>query len=287
MSRYDQFEEEKSSGLLIGLVVIALAGAGWFFFNRPSEQAITEPQRQELKLPQVADEAPSPEPSTDNLTSDQAASDAVDLDIQALLEQNTPLPELSKSDPGFREAITAVSPGLSPWLKPDHIIPKAVTVANDFSQGLWIEKHMRFLKPSQAFSAERTEKGLFIADKSYHRYDALAAAIDAIDAKSAIAVYKKFRPLLLEAYQEFGYPPERTLEDLFLKSASQILAAPIIAEPIALVRPSVLYKYANDELEKLSPVSKQMLRMGPQNTRTIQNKVRQLVQELINQKDEF
>ena len=65
------------------------------------------------------------------------------------------------------------------------------------------------------------------------------------------------------------------------------MAAPIIVEPIAVVRPSVFYKYANDDLENLSPVSKQMLRMGPKNTRTIQNKVRQLVQELIDLKDKL
>lgn len=285
MSRYDQIEDEKSNGVLIGLIIIVLAGgAAWLYFNRPTQQVA--PEIQELKLPLVSEDKSSTETLADNMTTDQALPDAVDLNIQALPVQTSVLPVLSKSDSAFREAIVSASPKLGHWLKTDQVIRKYLTVVNDFSQGLWLEKHMRFLKHSKAFSVEKTDKGLFIADESYNRYDALASAIDTIDTKKAIEAYKQFKPLLLEAFSDFGYPPERPLEDIFLKSASQILAAPIIKEPIALVRPSVFYKYANEDLESLSPVSKQMLRMGPKNTRIIQNKVRQLVQELVNLKDE-
>ena len=288
MGRYDQIEDKKTNWVSIGLFVIVLAGAAWFYLTHQSSQnQTTEPERQQLKLPLVSEDASSSETFADTISTDKAEPDSVELDIQTLQEQSNALAELPNNDAGFREAILSISPELSPWLKTDQIIRKTITVANDFSQGLWIEKHMRFLKHSEAFSVEQTNKGVFIADKSYHRYDALASAIDTIDAKAAIAVYKKFRPLLLEVYAGFGYPSERTLEDIFLKSASQIMAAPIIVEPIAVVRPSVFYKYANDDLENLSPVSKQMLRMGPKNTRTIQNKVRQLVQELIDLKDKL
>lgn len=285
MSRYDPIEDKKSNSVLIGLIIIVLAGgAAWLYFNRPSQQT-EKPEIQELKLPLVSEDKSSAETLPDNMTTDQALPDAVDLDMQALPVQTSVLPVLSKSDSAFREAIVSASPKLKPWLKTDQVIRKYLIVVNDFSQGLWLEKHMRFLKHSKAFSVETNDKGLFIADESYRRYDALASAIDAIDTKKAIEAYKQFKPLLLEAFSDFGYPPERPLEDIFLKSASQILAAPIIKEPIALVRPSVFYKYANEDLESLSPVSKQMLRMGPKNTRIIQNKVRQLVQELINLKD--
>jgi hypothetical protein len=63
------------------------------------------------------------------------------------------------------------------------------------------------------------------------------------------------------------------------------LAAPVIEGRIALVRPTVNYKFADQKLEALSPVRKQMIRMGPENTRIIQNKVRMLVEELVNLKD--
>ena len=90
---------------------------------------------------------------------------------------------------------------------------------------------------------------------------------------------------MLQVFAEFSYPPEHQLEDILVKSAAEILAAPTIEEPIALVRPSVLYKFANKKFESLSPVSKLMIRMGPENTRIIQNKVRLLVEEMANMKE--
>lgn len=285
MGRYDPLEDKKPNIALIGLIIAILAGAGWLYYSQ-SQSRTEEPQRKSLELPSIPQSSTVIESPTDNIISDQALPDSVDLTMEALPEEpaHTFL-EPSQSDTKLREAMLAVSPALAPWLKTDHIVQKYLTIVNDFSQGLWLEKHMRFLKPSEAFSVENTDKGLVIADQSFRRYDSLAAAIAAIDAKAAAKFYKKFKPLLLEAFNEFGYPADRPLEDIFLKAAAQILAAPIIAEPIALVRPSVFYKFANDELESLSPVSKQMLRMGPKNTRIIQNKVRQLVQELINLKE--
>ncbi|MGY6276023.1 DUF3014 domain-containing protein [Methylomonas sp. MgM2] len=285
MGRYDQFEPKKPSGALIGLILLVLAaGFAWYYFSKPVPSE-TAPERRELALPSLPSEMPATQALSEQTVENPSDPNSTDPNVQAVPEQAVELPELAKSDSTFREAVLAISPGLAPWLKTKQIIRRYVTIANDFSQGLWLEKHMRFLKHAQPFSVDKTDQGVFIAKESYHRYDALASAIDAIDAKKAMAVYQRYKPLLQEVYDGFGYPPERPLEDIFLKSASQILAAPVIEQPIAVVRPSVYYKFANDKLEKLSPVSKQMLRMGPNNTRVIQDKVRQLVQELVSLKD--
>lgn len=78
-------------------------------------------------------------------------------------------------------------------------------------------------------------------------------------------MYRDFKSLIQQVYLEFGYPADRRLEDIFLKAAAQILAAPIVDSLIDLVRPSVYYKFADEKLEALSPVAKQMLHMGPDN----------------------
>jgi hypothetical protein len=197
-------------------------------------------------------------------------------------EEQVVLPTLDNSDGLLREAMIQLSPALGRWLNTDQLIRKYVVVVNDFSQGLILEKHMRFLKPDQPFVAEQDDAGLFIASKSYQRYDQLAAAIDAMDVKATLAEYKKFRPLLLLVFKGFSYPEQYQLEDIFTKAAAEILAAPVIDGRIALIRPTVNYKFADQKLEALSPVRKQMIRMGPENTRIIQNKVRMLVEELVN-----
>jgi hypothetical protein len=181
--------------------------------------------------------------------------------------------------------VIRISPGLGPWLKTDQLIRKYITIVNDFSQGLRLEKHMRFLKLDQPFAADIGKTRMFIAIKSYQRYDKLAAAIDALDVDNTLAIYKKFRPLMLQVFNEFSYPEQYGLEDIFTKAAAEILAAPVIEGRIALTHPTVNYKFADPKLEVLGPVHKQMIRMGPANTLIIQNKVRALVEGLVNLQD--
>ena len=283
MGRYDLIDEEKSNPILVGAIVfLVLAAGGWFYWQYSQEPPAT-PATQTISLPLPANTADSA--VDENASSDENRVQIVTLDDTNLPELAFSLPALASSDQDFRDAILSVSAGLKPWLQSTELIKKYTTIANDFSQGLWLEKHMRFLKQAQPFEIEKTATGVFMAKKGYQRYDELAAAINVIDPQAAMTVYRNFRPLLQEVFADFGYPADRPLEDVFLKSAAQILAAPIIDEPIALTKHVVFYKYADDKLEALSPISKQMLRMGPDNTRIIQNKVRQLVEGLVNIKD--
>jgi hypothetical protein len=89
----------------------------------------------------------------------------------------------------------------------------------------------------------------------------------------------------MEVFKEFSYPDEYNLEDIFTKAAAIILAAPARDGQIALERHSVHYKFADQQLEALNPIHKQMLRMGPDNTRIIQNKLRLFVESLVNLKE--
>jgi len=288
MGRYHQTEKKKPVGVIvvIAIILIILAGGGWFYFDKLNQDKGAVSETKILSIP------PASEMSIDESVLKRSPMDetlpdteVVDTDAQSLPEQQFVLPELLGSDGPFREAMSRVSPGLSPWLDTDQLIRKYVLIANDFSQGLRIEKHMRFLKPVQAFTVEQTDSVMLISKQSYQRYDRLAASIDAMDVQSTLAVYENFRPLLLQVFAEFSYPEDHQLDDIFVKAAAEILAAPVIEEPIALVRPSVHYKFADKKLEALSPVSKQMIRMGPENTRIIQNKVRLLVEELANMKE--
>ena len=293
MGRYDQIKAKKSSGIsaAVVIVLIILAGAGGFYYTKQQPGGVAEPDVQELAVPVVkemgADDSLLPaEPADEAADAAADAETGIDnLEEPQQEEEQVVLPTLDSSDGLFREAMLQLSPGLSQWLNADQLIRKYVVIANDFSQGLILEKHLRFLKPDQPFVADQDNVGLFIATKSYQRYDKLAAAIDAMDTQATLAVYKKFRPLLLQVFTEFSYPEEHSLEDIFTKAAAEILAAPVIDGRIALVRPTVNYKFADQKLEALSPVHKQMIRMGPENTRIIQNKVRMLVEGLVNLKD--
>jgi hypothetical protein len=89
------------------------------------------------------------------------------------------------------------------------------------------------------------------------------------------------RPLLENAFSEMGYNP-RQMDGIILQAIDVILATPIVAEPIRLSRDSVVYKFADSELESLLPLQKQLLRTGPENTKRIQQQAEALREALLN-----
>ena len=77
--------------------------------------------------------------------------------------------------------------------------------------------------------------------------------------------YRRFYPLFQKAYEQLGYP-DAYFNDRLVEVIDHLLEAPVPAEPILLVRPNVLYVFADPELEALSSGQKLMLRMGPDNS---------------------
>jgi len=199
-------------------------------------------------------------------------------------QQDVLLPELDSSDDSVRGAITAITPEMAPYLKTGQIIRNYMQIANDFSQGIRVAKHMSFIKLEEPFSVQEADGKSTISKNSYQRYDKLAQAIAAINVSDWLAIYKKFRPLMLQVFSEFSYPEGHNLDDIVIGAAEQILSAPVIEKPLIVEKQSVLYKYSDPKLEALNPVHKQMLRMGPANTRLIQNKLAELITELVNPK---
>ena len=273
------------------IILIALTGGGWFYFEHLQSNAVTEPETRILALPSSSKETGTVDPlsvseAIDGATTTEAVPGAAtDAIVELQQDASFILPDLDHSDALLREEMTGISPMLSGWLNTDQLVRKYVVIANDFSQGLRLEKNLRFLELDQPFAVDQDNENLFIATKSYQRYDRLAAAINALDVQATLAVYKKFRPLLVQVFREFSYPDEYSLEDIFTKAAAVILAAPARDGQIALERQSARYKFADQQLEALNPVHKQMLRMGPDNTRIIQNKLRLFVAGLASLKE--
>jgi hypothetical protein len=96
-----------------------------------------------------------------------------------------------------------------------------------------------------------------------------------LDAGAAVAVYRRFYPLFQQAYEDLGYP-DRYFNDRLVQAIDDLLAAPEIDAPIPLVRPEVLYEFADPALESRSAGQKVLVRMGPANARRIKAKLREI-----------
>jgi Protein of unknown function (DUF3014) len=290
MSRYDRNRNKKSNKttffIIAILVALSIGMGGTYYFmdeiRKVMEMGPTVPSGPPANKTAVTEGYPDEQQSAEDEQLEFLPAEPenlVNIDSQIPTQQSD-LSDLLGSDDSVRQALINISPGLAQWLKVDQLIRKYVLITNDFAQGLRIAKHVSFLRIEEPFSVEQDENGPFIAAKSFQRYDNLAQTIQAINAKAAVAVYQKFRPLMLQVFTEFSYPQDIALESIVKKAVAEILAAPALEGQVPLVRPSVHYKFADAKLEALSPVQKQMIRMGPANTRIIQNKCREFLVEL-------
>ena len=287
MGRYDRNRSKKSNNtvFIIAILVSLLIGISGTYYVMENFKAIKEVGSADstdtkLNEPAVAEDFPQEQ----QLGSDELEIlplEPVTLDSIDQPVQQSGQPDLLSSDDYVRQEIVNISPWLSEWFSADQLIRKYVLIANDFAQGSRISKHMSILRFSEPFVVEQQgENGLYISPKSFTRYNKLAQTVQAINTKAAVAVYQKFRPLMLQVFAEFSYPKDFTLETIIEKAAGEIIATPLVEGQISLIRPSTLYKFADPKLEALNDVQKQMIRMGAENTKIIQNKSREFLVEL-------
>ena len=284
MGRYDLIEKKKTSWLkpaLLAILLVVIIGMIFIFIlPQGTVKTAKDSSDQFMEILEVPSGNTNPETNQDTARGKPVPGEQVTDNTRPL--KSIALPPLDKSDAIFRTDLTSLSLGLSTWLGTDNLIRKLLVITNDFSQGLRLYKHFRFFKLEKPFIAKESPRGLYMSRESYQRYDQLTAAINAMDIKQSLALYQKYTPLFQQVFATFGYPETYQLDDIFKKAAAQILAAPVIKGQIRLVRPTVRYKFHDPKLEALDPVQKQMLRMGPENTQTIQNKLRLFVQAMSN-----
>ncbi len=83
---------------------------------------------------------------------------------------------------------------------------------------------------------------------NFERYKPMVAAISQLDAKQLGALYIHYYPLFQQPYQILGYP-NGYFNDRLVEVIDNLLATPEPKGPIELVRPNVMYTYADPALE--------------------------------------
>jgi hypothetical protein len=214
-------------------------------------------------------------------------------DPAAALSEPTPVPEptpslqerlserlkgttLATSDAVVRELVSQLSarPELAVWMVNDDLVRRFVASVNNIADGTSPRQHGEFLRPEQKFEAKQGPTGLVIDPASYQRYDSVAQVFASLDTQGMVVLYRELRPLIDDAYAEIAQPGSR-FDDRLERAIDELLAVPVVEGDIRLTEKVVTYTYADPSLEGLSPAQRQLLRMGPDNVRTIQAKLRE------------
>lgn len=190
------------------------------------------------------------------------------------------LPELGQSDDFIRDKAKGLSGDarLVAWLKVDNLIRRLTAAVDMIAAGKVPSDSFSALGPRKRFAPAWKNRKRVIDPKSYARYDAVGGAFESLDAKATATLFKQTKPLFQAACQELGYGNCDFQENL-IKATKVILQAPILDGDVRLKEKDtgICYALADDGLEHLNAVQKQLIRMGPRNTEKIQGKLRDIV----------
>lgn len=267
--------------IIITLVVVLAAIIGVVVYFVSS----TEPESTAVEEIAIPAPAPEPEPVPDPEPEPAPEPEPVgELPPEPEVEEEPAfvLPLLDDSDSLIRDGAVSLirHEGINGWLAPSQLIRKYVAFVDNVARGQVAKEPVRQLTPEGPFLVKKIDENTFELDPvSYERYNMVADVAASVDARRAAEFYHLLRPLIQDAYAELGYG-DKSFDDVMFEAIGRLLETPVIEEPILLVQPVVMYKYQDDKLESLSPVQKQLIRMGPRNTRLLQNKMREISLEL-------
>jgi len=243
----------------IAVAVVVIAAGTWYILHRRAAVPITVAAVQQPVPPPSEGAVEHPLPSGQDAAS------------------NAPLPTLAASDSPLRDALAQVAgaAAIKDYLLPENIVRHlVVTIDNLPRQKVAVDK--RPVSPvAGSLVTDGDELHATLNSQNFARYQPMAAVISRLDVHQLVAVYVHFYPLFQQAYQNLGYP-NGYFNDRLVQVIDNLLATPQPKGNIELVRPNVMYLYADPSLESRSAGQKLLIRMGPENAAAIKAKLTEL-----------
>jgi hypothetical protein len=193
------------------------------------------------------------------------------------------LPPVGQMDTFLRALLGALSshPDFVRWLATDDLIRQLANGIDRIARGQSPAADLSMLRPSGDFAVSGRRNALTIDPASYQRYDRLAALAESLEPRGVADAYLTIRPRLDEAYRALGRSEGGSIDEALDTALQRLIETPIPADPIALVPgKGATFAFRDPALEQLTPIQKQLLRMGPENARRIQARLRAIRSEL-------
>jgi len=244
--------------LLMGVIILIVFGVvGWTYrdqlFPRPEAPV-------EAPAPAPVEPEADPGPRHPLPTPEPAETEARDL---------VPLPPLDDSDAYLLLEIgTTLGPVIESLLVREAVIDRLVTTIDNLPRKHVSEKIRPVGRLAQTFRPDNFDDVITLGPANFSRYDGLVSQVASADIGTVADLYRRFYPLFQHSFERLGYP-DAYFNDRLIEVIDHLLETPTPNEPIRLVRPNVLYEFADPGLESLSSGQKLLLRMGPANAATI------------------
>ena len=257
--------------LVIGVVIAAAAAyyvlqsRGDLAFDLPS------PTPPGAAAPVAAQPAPPPAPEP-----------AIRHPIDTALQPPAPsLPTLDNSDSMMRDSVAGLigRKAFNESVIPAQLVRRIVATVDNLPRPTAAQRMMP-LQPVRGSFAAAPGDTPSIDARNFVRYTPYVRVLESVDARAMVHKYVRAYPLFQRAYEELGYPG-KYFNDRLLQAIDDMLAAPELDGPIALVQPKVVWQFADPDLEGRSAGQKMLMRMGKDNERRVKAKLREIRRELV------
>lgn len=298
--------KNKASWPLIAFIILVIiaVGVAWQFTGSKPEPVIVE----ETTPISVIDPEPEtvialPEPIEE--VEEPVAEREVEI-IEEIIPIENPLPSLDESDEWLKNILPEIT-----WRKEllkliidEDMIRRFVVFTDNFSQGIVAYEHSPFILPQVKFTPKTDSVSFQQAvenqdpsegsvqgkqnvwqwnESSSKRFSLYVDLLRSMESESLVKWYMEVKPLIDEAYSELGYEDDftNTLQD----AITRVLDMELPKSSMALIHPSVMYKFANPQLESLPDTDKLLLRLGKDNLLVMKSVLLELHEKLAQQKN--
>lgn len=253
--------------LVLIVVAAGLAAAFWYFrddiFPATEEPIAVQPEP-------VVEETPAQSEPIHPLKPSRPST-SIDVEL-------VPLPPLDDSDSYFLLAlIDTFGADVEGVLVNEGLVDKFVATVDNLTRSHVAEKIRPVSRLSDLFAvaAADIDGQFYLSRDNYERYDLLVSLLATAKLDDIAAMYRRYYPLFQESYVRLGYP-DGYFNDRVVEVIDHLLLTPEPDEPVRLVRPHVLYEFADTELEALSSGQKLLIRVGSENAAKIKEMLRSL-----------
>lgn len=194
------------------------------------------------------------------------------------------LPPLDHSDATMSETLSLLigQPALDALFNMKSFVRHVVVIVDNLSRAKLPQRDMPTKPVSGQFLVTGSDDHPRINPENYARYTPYVKLLETVNLNDLVAAYVRYYPLFQQAYVELGYP-KRYFNDRLIDAIDDLLATPEVDDPEELVRPNVMYKFADPDLEGLSAGQKILLRMGPTNAERVKARLQALRKVLLAQ----
>lgn len=248
-------DENLGRWILGGVILLLIAAGIWYWQKRQADKAeepaaVTQPAAAEPKIK-------NPIIPPDDIDPNLSATEQV--------------------------ATLVGTPRFEAMFVPEDFVKKVVATVDSLARQDIAARMNPAKKPAGEFVTAGSGDAIVLGAANFARYTPWIELVNSLDADATAALYKRLYPQFQSAYENLGNP-DGYFNDRVIEVIDHLLSAPNALATIALVRPNVLYEFADPALEAESAGRKLLLRMGPGNAASVKAKLKEIRDRIATQR---